>query len=185
GDASQAVLADTVGFIRELPHDLVAAFRSTLQETNEAALLLHVVDASDPERDAYIETVNGVLKEIGAEAVPQIEVFNKIDVTGQAPAVERGPDGQVRRLWLSAASGEGLDLLREAVAARLKGDTVRGWLKLGPLQARVRAAFFDLGAVRAEKGDEDGSYLLEVELPRREYHRLCRREGLEPSILVA
>ncbi|HEV2332359.1 MAG TPA: ribosome rescue GTPase HflX [Gammaproteobacteria bacterium] len=185
GDANQAVLADTVGFIRELPHDLVAAFRSTLQETNEAALLLHVVDASDPERDAYIETVNGVLKEIGAEAVPQIEVFNKIDVTGRAPALERGPDGQVRRLWLSAATGEGLGLLREAIAARLKGDTVRGWLKLGPLQARARAAFFDLGAVRAEKGDDDGGYLLEVELPRREYHRLCRREGLEPSALVA
>ncbi|HET7176077.1 MAG TPA: ribosome rescue GTPase HflX [Gammaproteobacteria bacterium] len=185
GDASQAVLADTVGFIRELPHDLVAAFRSTLQETNEAALLLHVVDASDPERDAYIETVNGVLKEIGAEAVPQIEVFNKIDMTGQAPATERGPDGQVRRLWLSAATGEGLELLRAAIAARLKGDTVRGWLKLGPLQARARAAFFDLGAVRAEKGDDDGGYLLEVELPRREYHRLCRREGLEPSALVA
>jgi GTP-binding protein HflX len=185
GDASHAVLADTVGFIRELPHDLVAAFRSTLQETGEATLLLHVVDAGDPERDAYVETVNAVLKEIGAENVPQIEVYNKIDLTGQIPSVERGPDGQIRRLWLSAQSGAGLDLLRSAIAERLKGDTVRGWLKLGPLQARARAAFFDLGAVRHEKGDDDGGFLLEVELPRRDYQRLCRREGLEPSALMA
>lgn len=185
GDANHAVLADTVGFIRELPHDLVAAFRSTLQETGEAALLLHVVDASDPERDAYIETVNGVLQEIGAENVPQIEVFNKIDLSGQPPSVERGPDGQVRRLWLSAHTGAGMDLLREAIAERLKGDTVHGWLKLGPLQARARAALFDLGAVRHEKGEEDGGFLLEVELPRREYQRFCRREGLEPSALMA
>jgi len=185
GDATHAVLADTVGFIRELPHDLVASFRSTLQETNDAALLLHVVDASDPERDAYIETVNAVLREIGAENVPQIEVFNKVDVTGQAPAVEHGPDGQVRRLWLSAHTGAGLELLRAAISARLKGDTVRGWLKLTPSQARARAALFDLGAVRSEKGEGDGGFLLEVELPRREYQRFCRREGLEPSVLLA
>ena len=185
GDANHAVLADTVGFIRELPHDLVAAFRSTLQETGEAALLLHVVDAGDPERDTYIETVNGVLKEIGAENVPQIEVFNKIDLTGQLAGVEKGPDGEVRRLWLSAQTGEGLDLLRAAISSRLRGDTVHGWLKLGPMQARARAAFFDLGAVRDEKGDDDGGYLLKVELPRREYQRLCRREGLEPSALTA
>jgi GTP-binding protein HflX len=185
GDANHAVLADTVGFVRELPHDLVAAFRSTLQETNEAALLLHVVDAGDPERNAYIETVNNVLSEIGAENVPQIEVFNKIDLTGQPAAAERGPDGEVRRLWLSARTGEGLDLLRAAISSRLRGDTVRGWLKLGPMQARARAALFDLGAVRDERDEGDGGFLLEVELPRREYQRLCRREGLEPSALTA
>ena len=180
-----AVLADTVGFIRELPHDLVAAFRSTLQETEEAALLLHVVDASDPERDSYIETVNGVLAEIGAEGVPQIEVFNKIDLTGQPPGVERDPEGRVRRLWVSAATGAGLDALREEIAARLKSDTVHGWLKLSPAHGRARATLFDLGAVRSEKTDADGGYLLEVELPRREYQRLCRREGLAPDTLVA
>ena len=185
GDATHAVLADTVGFIRELPHDLVAAFRSTLQETEEAALLLHVVDASDPERDSYIETVNGVLHEIGADAVPQIEVFNKIDLTGQPPGVERDPEGRVRRLWLSAATGAGIEALRQEIAARLKSDTVHGWLRLGPAHGRARAALFDLGAVRSEKSGDDGGYLLEVELPRREYHRLCRREGLEPDTLVA
>ena len=185
GDGTHAVLADTVGFIRELPHDLVAAFRSTLQETEEAALLLHVIDASDPERDSYIETVNGVLREIGAEGVPQIEVFNKIDLTGQEPGVERDPEGRVRRLWVSAATGAGLEALRQEIAARLKSDTLHGWLKLGPAHGRARAALFDLGAVRSEQAGEDGGYLLEVELPRREYYRLCRREGLEPDTLVA
>ncbi len=184
GDSTHAVLADTVGFIRELPHDLVAAFRSTLQETEEAALLLHVVDASDPERDDYLSTVNGVLQEIGAEGVPQIEVFNKIDLTGQPPGVERDPEGRVRRLWVSAATGAGLEALRQEVSARLKSDTVHGWLKLGPAHGRARAALFDLGAVRSEKTGEDGGYLLEVELPRREYHRLCRREGLAPETLA-
>ncbi|MGE5624775.1 MAG: ribosome rescue GTPase HflX [Bacillota bacterium] len=184
GDATPAVLADTVGFIRELPHDLVAAFRSTLQETEEAALLLHVVDAGDPERDAYIETVNQVLEEIGAHGVPQIEVFNKIDLTGQAPAVERGPDGFARRIWVSAVSGEGLEFLRREIALRLRSDTVHGWLKLGPNHGRARAALFDLGAVLREKDEADGGFLLEVELPRREYQRLCRREGLEPSALA-
>ncbi|HEX4300337.1 MAG TPA: ribosome rescue GTPase HflX [Gammaproteobacteria bacterium] len=184
GDATHAVIADTVGFIRDLPHDLVAAFRSTLQETEEAVLLLHVVDSGDPERDEYIETVNSVLTEIGADKVPQIEVFNKIDLTGQLPAVDRGPDGHARRIWVSAATGAGLDLLRQEISARLKSDTVHGWIRLPPSHARARAAFFDLGAVRSEKGDEEGGYLLEVELPRREYQRLCRREGLEPEALA-
>jgi GTP-binding protein HflX len=183
GDGRHAVLADTVGFIRELPHDLVAAFRSTLQETEEADLLLHVVDAGDPERGAYIHTVNAVLAEIGADRVPQIEVFNKIDLTGQEASVEQGPDGRVRRVWVSAVTGAGLDLLQHEIAAQLHSDTVHGWLRLGPAHGRARAAFFNLGAVRSERSDGDGSYLLEVELPRREYHRLCRREGLEPSAL--
>jgi GTP-binding protein HflX len=184
GDATHAVIADTVGFIRDLPHDLVASFRSTLQETEEAALLLHVIDSGDPERDEYIQTVNGVLAEIGADKVPQIEVFNKIDLTGQLPAVDRGPDGHARRIWVSAATGAGIDLLRQEISARLKVDTMHGWIRLPPSHARARAAFFDLGAVRSEKGDEEGGYLLEVELPRREYQRLCRREGLEPDTLA-
>ncbi|HEX5339611.1 MAG TPA: ribosome rescue GTPase HflX [Gammaproteobacteria bacterium] len=180
-----AVLADTVGFIRELPHDLVAAFRSTLQETEQAALLLHVVDAGDAQRDVYIDTVNTVLDEIGAQDVPQLEVFNKIDVTGQLPALENGPDGKPRRVWVSAASGAGLELLRDAIGKLLYSDIVQGWLRLAPAQGRARAAFFGLGAVREEKLDQDGSYLLQVELPRNEYQRLCHREGLNPVLLVA
>ncbi|MDE2196070.1 MAG: GTPase HflX [Gammaproteobacteria bacterium] len=178
------VLADTVGFIRELPHDLVAAFRSTLRETEEAALLLQVVDASDPQRDVYRETVNIVLAEIGAQDVPRLEVFNKIDITGQLPAVDYDPDGKPRRVWVSAASGAGLELLRGAIAMLLRGDTIHGWLRLAPAQSRVRAAFFGLGAVREEKVEQDGSCLLQVELPRSEYQRLCRREGLNPALLT-
>jgi GTPase len=184
-DGRSAVLADTVGFIRELPHDLVAAFRSTLLETEQAALLLHVVDAGDPQRDVYIDTVNTVLDEIGAQAVPQLEVFNKIDSTGQVPAVEYGPDGKPRRVWVSAASGAGLELLRDAIAKLLYRDNVQGWLRLAPAQGRARAAFFGVGAVREEKLEQDGSYLLQIELPRSEYQRLCHREGLNPASLSA
>lgn len=112
-----AILADTVGFIRHLPHDLVAAFRSTLQETHEADMLLHVIDAHDDNRHAAMEQVNAVLKEIGADGVPQIEVYNKIDlVPGCLPHIERDEQGRVRRVWVSAVSGAGLNLLREAVA---------------------------------------------------------------------
>ncbi|MGB9429423.1 MAG: ribosome rescue GTPase HflX [Gammaproteobacteria bacterium] len=181
----EVVLADTVGFIRELPHDLVAAFRSTLKETEEATLLLHVVDASDPQRDTYIETVNLVLAEIGAQDVPQLEVFNKIDITGRPPAVENGPDGKPRRVWVSAHSGAGLQALGQAIAERLRSETVHGWLRLAPAKSRARAALFRLGAVRAEKLEQDGSCLLQVEMPRGEYQRLCLREGLNPLLLTA
>lgn len=179
----EVVLADTVGFVRDLPHDLVAAFRSTLQETAEARLLLHVVDANDPQRATYLETVNAVLAEIGAGQVPQLEVFNKVDMTGQVPAVERGPDGRPRRIWVSAASGAGIEALRAAIAERLQGETVQGWLELAPAEGRARAAFFRAGAVREERLGQDGRYLLQVELPRSEYQRLCQREGLTPSRL--
>ncbi|ANQ84072.1 GTP-binding subunit of protease specific for phage lambda [Azoarcus olearius] len=110
------VLSDTVGFIRDLPHALVAAFEATLEETAHADVLLHVVDAASEDRDAQIEAVNRVLEEIGAAEVPQILVWNKIDLTHAAPAVERGDCDRIRRVFLSARTGEGLELLREALA---------------------------------------------------------------------
>ncbi|AVR87938.1 ribosome rescue GTPase HflX [Thauera aromatica] len=115
GGAS-VVLSDTVGFIRDLPHALVAAFQATLEETAQADLLLHVVDSASEDRDAQIEAVNLVLAEIGAAAVPQILVWNKIDLTHATPAVERGDCDKIRRIFLSARTGEGLDLLRDALA---------------------------------------------------------------------
>lgn len=115
GGAS-VVLSDTVGFIRDLPHALVAAFRATLEETVQADLLLHVVDSASEDRDAQIAAVNEVLAEIGAADVPQVLVWNKIDLTRAEPAVERGDCGNIRRVFLSARTGEGLDLLREALA---------------------------------------------------------------------
>jgi GTP-binding protein HflX len=108
-------LSDTVGFIRELPHPLVAAFRATLEETVHADLLLHVVDASSPDRDTHIAAVNRVLAEIGADAIPQVLVMNKIDLPGFAPRVERDEYGKLARIWISAETGSGLDSARAAL----------------------------------------------------------------------
>jgi GTP-binding protein HflX len=110
------ILADTVGFIRDLPHDLVESFSSTLEETRDAALLLHVVDCAASDRDDLIHHVNEVLAQIGADEVPQLIVYNKIDkLENMPPRIERNVDGEIDRLWLSAQTGEGLDLLRQAL----------------------------------------------------------------------
>ena len=122
GEAGNVVMSDTVGFIRELPHQLVAAFRATLEETIHADLLLHVVDAASPVRMEQIEQVNLVLKEIGADQIPQILVWNKIDAAGVAPALERNEYDKIRRVFISAQTGDGLDLLRLAVAEFAKGN---------------------------------------------------------------
>jgi GTP-binding protein HflX len=173
-----AILADTVGFIRHLPHDLVAAFRSTLEETREACLLLHVVDASDPEREGKIAEVNGVLEAIGAAAVPQVEVFNKVDgCPGVEPRVERDEAGQARRVWLSAATGAGVDGLRQALAERLHTDRLHRRLRLPLSAGRLRASLFAAGAVVGE-AVRDGEWVIEVEIGRSELEALCRREGL-------
>ncbi len=131
--ADPVILADTVGFIRHLPHNLVAAFRSTLEETSEAALLLHVIDAHNDKRHECIEQVNEVLKEIGADAIPCIEIYNKIDMLeGGAPHVDYDAEGRVQRVWLSAATGAGLDLLRQVLSNYSWGD--------GQKQERAEAA---------------------------------------------
>ncbi|MCZ4064021.1 GTPase HflX [Oxalobacter aliiformigenes] len=116
------VVSDTVGFIRELPHQLVAAFRATLEETIHADLLLHVVDAANPMRNEQIEQVNLVLEEIGAENIPQLLVWNKIDMTGSKPGIERDEYGKINRVFVSAKTGEGLDLLRDAIAEYAKDE---------------------------------------------------------------
>lgn len=115
-DTEMLVMADTVGFIRDLPHDLVESFSSTLEETRDAALLLHVVDAGANDRDDLIHHVDDVLEQIGADEVPQLTVYNKIDrIDGVDPRLERDVDGNITRIWLSAQTGEGLDLLRQAL----------------------------------------------------------------------
>ncbi len=171
-----AVLADTVGFIRHLPHDLVAAFRSTLEETREAALLVHVIDAGHEERESCIEQVNRVLEEIGAAGIPQIEVFNKIDRIGAAPRVDRDATGRVRRVWLSAATGAGVELLADAVAEYLRPRTYEGRLRLPPAAGRLRARLYALGAVRTERVGTDGAWLMEISLPLRELAALRAAE---------
>jgi GTP-binding protein HflX len=109
------VVSDTVGFIRRLPHTLVAAFRATLEEAVQADLLLHVVDAGSTTRDAQIAAVNSVLAEIGAERIPQMLIYNKIDLTGVAPRIERDEYGKISAIWISAQTGSGLDLTRAAL----------------------------------------------------------------------
>jgi GTP-binding protein HflX len=126
GDAGQVVISDTVGFIRELPHQLVASFRATLEETIHADLLLHVVDAASPARMEQIEQVNLVLKEIGADHIPQILVWNKIDAVGLEPVLERDEYAKIRRVFISAQSGAGLDLLRQAITEFAKEKSAGG-----------------------------------------------------------
>ena len=176
--APEIVLADTVGFIRALPHELVAAFRSTLLEAREADLHLHVIDAADPERGERVQQVNEVLASIGAGAVPQLEIYNKIDVLGEAPRLERDAEGSVSRIWLSAANGCGLELLRAALAERFGARLARVRLALSPGHGRARAELFRRGALVAETGLADGGWTVEVELAERELGEFCRREGL-------
>jgi GTP-binding protein HflX len=159
------VLADTVGFIRELPHELVAAFRSTLQEARGAQLLLQIVDASDPRRDEHIEQVDSVLREIGAGEIPQLRVYNKIDRLGLAPYRDRDADGQTAAVWISAAQGTGLELLRESVAERLDLQVQRLWLHLPAASGALRARLYTQGVVRDERTLDDGALEMLVELP--------------------
>jgi GTP-binding protein HflX len=179
------VIADTVGFIRDLPHDLVAAFKSTLTETRDADLLLHVVDAADPDSEERIEDVQRVLEEIGAQDVPQILVYNKLDklnadaatggnqesATGRTSHKERGPrietinGGRTQRVWVSAVSGAGLDLLREAITRALQRDRVHCWLQVPDSAGRLRARLFASGFVASERQAESG-WEIEIDAPR-------------------
>ncbi|BCY03832.1 ribosome rescue GTPase HflX [Stutzerimonas stutzeri] len=178
-DVGPVILADTVGFIRHLPHKLVESFRATLEESSNADLLLHVIDAHEPERDQQIEQVLAVLGEIGANELPMLEVYNKLDLLESIePQIQRDADGKPQRVWVSARDGLGLDLLRQAVAELLGDDLFVGTLCLPQRLGRLRAQFFELGAVQRETHDEEGGSLLEVRLPRVELNRLISREGL-------
>ncbi|HAW60862.1 MAG TPA: GTPase HflX [Pseudomonas sp.] len=178
-DVGPVILADTVGFIRHLPHKLVESFRATLEESSNADLLLHVIDAHEPERDQQIEQVLAVLGEIGANELPMLEVYNKLDLLeGIEPQIQRDADGKPQRVWVSARDGLGLDLLRQAVAELLGDDLFVGTLRLPQRLGRLRAQFFELGAVQRETHDEEGGSLLEVRLPRVELNRVISREGL-------
>ncbi len=180
------VLADTVGFISHLPHELVAAFRSTLQETTDAALLLHVIDAESHQRAVCVHEVNDVLQQIGAEKVPQIEVYNKIDLLdGVAPHIECSEDGQVQRVWLSAATGEGMDLLLQALSDFFHQEHVRRQFHLSPADGRLRARLFELGRVLSERALDDGGWELDVELPRKAYDRLSSQDETLEKRLIA
>jgi GTPase len=173
------VVADTVGFIRELPHELVAAFQSTLTEARAATLLLHVVDASNPRREEQTLAVDGVLEEIGASAIPQILVYNKIDRLQTAPRIDRDPDGRAVAVWISAERREGLDLLASAVAERLARFARRARLKVPASAGALRSRLYAAQAVRGESAGVDGSIELAVELPDLELLQLARTAGVQ------
>lgn len=173
------VVADTVGFIRELPHELVAAFQSTLTEAREATLLLHVVDASDPRRDEHIDQVNSVLEEIGAKDIPQIRVYNKIDRLDQEPRVDRDEAGRPASVWISAAKGQGLDLLSLSIADRLERFARRARVLIPPSAGALRSRLYAAGTVQSERVVGEGSIELTVQLPDIELLALARTPGVQ------
>ncbi len=177
------VLADTVGFVRDLPHELIAAFRSTLQEVREADLILHLIDASDGNRWQRVRQVNAVLKQLDADRVPQIRVYNKIDKMDRKPRVTNNRAGEGRAAWISAATGEGIPLLLEAVGDRLHREMLHGVIHLQPTQGRQRAKLFDIGAVLNEEACDDGSWMLEIKMAERDLRRFLKRENLAADIL--
>ena len=173
------VAADTVGFIRELPHELVAAFRSTLTEAREATLLLHVVDASDPRRDEHISQVDGVLAEIGAQDIPQILVYNKIDRLELTPRIDRDATGRAVAVWISAQQRLGLDLLAAAVAERLARFARRARLRVAASAGAIRSKLYAAKVVREEQVAADGSLEMVVDLPDVELLALARTTGVQ------
>jgi GTPase len=181
---TQIVVADTVGFIRDLPHDLVAAFKSTLTEAREANLLLHVIDASDPRRSEHMAAVDAVLEQIGAGAIPSIRVFNKIDRLEEEPRIDRAEDGSVQAVWISAAAGQGLDLLGRAISERLSGTVQRLRLLLPHSAGALRARLYAAGVVLGEQATAE-SCELTVDLPPEEVAQFARMPGVSIGAAIA
>jgi GTP-binding protein HflX len=177
-EGAHVVLADTVGFIRDLPHELIAAFRSTLQEAREADLILHLIDASDANRWQRVRQVNSVLKELDADQVPQIRVYNKIDKLDRTPRITNNRRGEGRAVWLSALTGEGLPMLKEAIARRLQQKTVRRVIHLTAAEGRQRARLFELGAVTSETSSDCGGWMLELKMTEKDLRRFLKHENL-------
>ena len=177
-EGEHVILADTVGFVRDLPHELIAAFRSTLQEAREADLILHLIDASDPNRWQRVRQVNSVLKELEADQVPQIRVYNKIDKLDREPRITNNRDGEGRAVWLSAITGEGIPMLKDAIARRLRQKTVQRIIHLTPGQGRQRARLFELGAVTSEQALEEGGWSLALKMTEKDLRRFLKRENL-------
>ena len=177
-DRGEVVLADTVGFIRDLPHELIAAFKATLEETCDARLLLHVTDCADPSHTDRIGQVEAVLRAVGTEGLPVIHVYNKADILGVSPRIDRAETGMPMRVWLSAQTGEGVELLLSAISEYLFQDRVRGTIRLDVSQARLRALVYSAGQVLDEQLLDDGSWQLQVEFERRDFEQLHSREDL-------
>ncbi|ANI30693.1 GTPase HflX [Yersinia entomophaga] len=176
-DVGDTVLADTVGFIRHLPHDLVAAFKATLQETRQASLLLHVIDAADSRVSENVAAVDTVLAEIEADEIPTLLVMNKIDMLDDfEPRIDRNEENLPVRVWLSAETGAGIPLLFQALTERLSGEIAHYELSLPPQAGRLRSRFYQLQAIEKEWIEEGGHIGMVVRLPIVEWRRLCKQE---------
>lgn len=177
-DVGNCILADTVGFIRHLPHDLVAAFKATLQETREATLLLHVVDCSDENYRGNIEAVDHVLNDIDAGEVPQLIIMNKIDAFDDlTPRIDRDQQGKPTRVWLSAQTGEGEALLFDALSEILAVHVRNLQLQIPPEKGKLRAALYQLQCIETETYAENGDCLLEIRLSNVDWQRLKKQFG--------
>lgn len=178
-DMGEIVLADTVGFIRHLPHKLVEAFKATLQETEEADLLLHVVDCADEDRLGNIEQVENVLDEIGSSDIPRLEIYNKIDLLDDfSPAIERDDEGKPVRVWVSAKTGKGTALILAALTELLGDDIIAQKVVLEPHESGLRAALYEQNAVLSENYDEHGHVELEIRLQKKDFKQLLKRFDL-------
>ncbi|CBL45698.1 GTP-binding protein HflX [gamma proteobacterium HdN1] len=184
-DVGPIVLADTVGFIRHLPHKLVESFRATLEESRESDLLLHVVDACSEARDDNIFQVNTVLKETGAGEIPTLMVYNKIDLMGEfPPRVERDADGVSQAVWLSAQTGAGIQLLLDVLRERLGKEMVEAGLWLSPAMGELRAALYRQQGVLNEQVDDTGRCHLQIRIARKEFEQTLKKLGISAQDLV-
>ncbi|MGB1092558.1 MAG: ribosome rescue GTPase HflX, partial [Oceanobacter sp.] len=175
-DIGEVVLADTVGFIRHLPHKLVEAFQATLQEAAEANLLIHVIDCAANERDDNIQEVDKVLTEIEADELPQLRVYNKIDLLEHGEArIDRNQDGVAEAVWLSARERVGFELLEQAIAERIGKDMFDGEIRLQPSEAKLRALLFEQGAISSERYEDNGDILLQVRLQQQDFRQLLAK----------
>lgn len=171
-DVGAIVLADTVGFISHLPHKLIEAFRATLEEASKSTLLLHIIDAASDERLHNIDSVEEVLESIGAAELPQLRVFNKIDLLEVVPRIDRDIEGKPVAVWLSAQTGDGTELLNQAVAELLVNDIIEGRLVLSAADGRLRARLFEGQAVSDEHYRDDGSCELTLRMEKGDFMRV-------------
>jgi GTP-binding protein HflX len=175
-EVGHAILADTVGFIRHLPHDLVAAFKATLQETQEADLLLHVIDYADDQHLEYTDQVNEVLDEIGAGEVPQLIVCNKIDrLEGVVPKIDRDDTGRPIRVWISAQADLGIDLLKNALTECLHKTMVEYQLKVPPNEGSLRGMLYNLNCIARQSYSEDGYWLVDIKMLESDWNKIDKQ----------
>ncbi len=181
-NGNDIILTDTVGFIRDLPHELIESFKATLDEVKEADLLIHIIDVDQEQRQQRIDEVNQVISMIGASHVAQIEVYNKIDMhSAQKRRIEISENNKITRIWLSSRTGEGVDLLLEAINRYLNKHKRPHYINIPVSAGQLRAKLFDIGAVKQENIDDMGGWVMKVELEEYKLHKLCKEANLDMS----